>query len=52
DMCLQMYDQFKKGTDDNPTIGIILCADTNSDVARYATLAKNDTYTYNLVFQI
>ncbi len=32
----------KKGPDDNPTIGIILCAETDSDVARYSTLAKND----------
>lgn len=42
DMYLQMYDNMKKGPDDNPTIGIILCAETDSDVARYSTLAKND----------
>lgn len=42
DMYLQMYDKMKKGPDDNPTIGIILCAETDSDVARYSTLAKND----------
>lgn len=42
DMYLQMYDKKKKGSDDNPTIGIILCAETDSDVARYSTLAKND----------
>ena len=42
DMYLQMYDKIKKGPDDNPTIGIILCAETDSDVARYSTLAKND----------
>ncbi len=42
DMYLQMYDETKKGPDDNPTIGIILCAETDSDVARYSTLAKND----------
>lgn len=42
DMYLQMYDKMKKGTDDNPTIGIILCTETDSDVARYSTLAKND----------
>ncbi len=42
DMYLQMYDQMKKGADDNPTIGIILCSETDSDVAQYSTLAKND----------
>lgn len=42
DMYLQMYDKTKKGPDDNPTIGIILCTETDSDVARYSTLAKND----------
>ena len=42
DMYLQMYDKMKKGPDDNPTIGNILCTETDSDVARYSTLAKND----------
>lgn len=42
DMYLQMYDKMKKGPDDSPTIGIILCTETDSDVARYSTLAKND----------
>ncbi len=42
DMYLQMYDKMKKGPDDNPTIGIILCTETDSDVARYSTIAKND----------
>ncbi len=42
DMYLQMYDKMKKGPDDNPTIGIVLCTETDSDVARYSTLAKND----------
>lgn len=42
DMYLQMYDKMKKGPDDNPSIGIILCTETDSDVARYSTLAKND----------
>ena len=42
DIYLQMYDKMKKGPADNPTIGIILCSETDSDVARYSTLAKND----------
>lgn len=42
DMYLQIYDELKRGIDDNPTVGIILCAETDGDVARYSTLAKND----------
>lgn len=41
DMYLQMYDEYKRSEGDNPTIGIILCAETNADVARYSSLAKN-----------
>lgn len=42
DMYLQIYDEERKQQDDNPTIGIILCSETDGDVARYSTLAKND----------
>lgn len=41
DMYLQLYDTYRKGENDNPTIGIVLCSDTNEDVARFSTLAKN-----------
>ena len=37
-----MYDELKRTEGDNPTIGIILCSETDGDVARYSTLAKND----------
>lgn len=42
DMYLQIYDKMKRSEGDNPTIGIILCSETDSDVARFSTLAKND----------
>ena len=42
DMYLQIYYNERKQQDDNPTIGIILCSETDGDVARYSTLAKND----------
>ena len=42
DMYLQMYDEMWKQPDDNPSIGIILCADTDGDVVRYSTLSKNE----------
>lgn len=41
DMYLRLYDTLKKQPDDNPTIGIVLCAETDSDVARFSTLAEN-----------
>ena len=41
DMYLKLYDTYKKTATDNPTIGIILCAETNADVARFSSLATN-----------
>lgn len=41
DMYLKLYDSYKKSIDDNPTIGIILCSETNADVARFSSLATN-----------
>lgn len=38
DMYLRMYDERKRGEGDNPTIGIILCSDTDEDIARYSIL--------------
>ena len=34
-MYTKMYDEYKKEKDDNPTLGIILCADTDKDVMKY-----------------
>ena len=42
DMYVRMYDELKKAKDDNPTIGILLCADTDADVARYSILQGNE----------
>lgn len=41
DMYLKLFDTCKKTEGDNPTIGIILCSETNADVARFSTLATN-----------
>ena len=38
DMYVKMYDEREKQPDDNPTIGILLCPDTDEDVARYSNL--------------
>ncbi|MDE6693087.1 MAG: DUF1016 domain-containing protein, partial [Muribaculaceae bacterium] len=42
DMYIRMYDELKRGKDDNPTIGILLCDDTDEDIARYSVLHDND----------
>ena len=42
DMYVRMYDELKKGVDDNPTIGIVLCADTDDDIARFSILKGNE----------
>lgn len=42
DMYLRMYDERKRGEGDNPTIGIILCSDTDEDIARYSILNGNE----------
>ena len=36
DMYLQMYDELKRTEGDNPTVGIILCSETDGDVVRYS----------------
>jgi predicted nuclease of restriction endonuclease-like (RecB) superfamily len=42
DMYIRMYDELKKRDDDNPTLGIVLCADTDEDIARYSVLHGNE----------
>lgn len=38
DMYVRMYDDLIKQPDDNPTIGVLLCTDTDSTVAKYSVL--------------
>ena len=42
DMYVRMYDERIKGADDNPTLGILLCAETDEDIARYSVLKGNE----------
>ena len=37
-----MYEDLKKAPDDNPTIGIILCAEKDEAVVKYSVLAENE----------
>ncbi len=39
DTYVRMYDQLKKESDDNPTIGLILCSEKSEAVAKYSVLA-------------
>jgi predicted nuclease of restriction endonuclease-like (RecB) superfamily len=38
DMYVRMYDDLKLAEGDNPTIGIILCSETDEDIAHYSVL--------------
>lgn len=42
DMYVRMYDDLKRKEGDNPTIGILLCSETDQDIARYSVLHDND----------
>ena len=42
DMYVRMYDELKRTEGDNPTLGILLCSDTDDDIARYSVLHDND----------
>lgn len=41
DMYVRMYDDLKKRSDDNPTIGILLCTETDKTIAHYSVLNEN-----------
>ena len=42
DMYVRMYDDLKKGEDDNPTIGLILCTQKDETIVKYSVLAENE----------
>lgn len=42
DMYVRMYDDLKCKEGDNPTLGILLCSETDEDIARYSILHDND----------
>jgi len=41
DMYVRMFDGLKRGKDDNPTIGIILCADKDETMVKYSVLKES-----------
>ena len=42
DMYVKMYDELVRPEGHNPTIGMLLCAETDEDVAHYSVLNSND----------
>ena len=41
DMYVRMFDALKRGEDDNPTLGIILCADKSETMVKYSILKES-----------
>jgi predicted nuclease of restriction endonuclease-like (RecB) superfamily len=41
DMYVRMYDDLKKQENDLPTVGILLCTETDRTIAKYSVLAEN-----------
>lgn len=41
DMYVRMFDELKRGADDNPTLGIILCADKDETIVKYSVLKES-----------
>jgi predicted nuclease of restriction endonuclease-like (RecB) superfamily len=42
DMYVRMYDEQRRSPEDNPTVGIILCAQKDASVVRYSVLHGNE----------
>jgi len=40
-MYVRMYDDLKRQSDDNPSIGLLLCTETDSILAKYSVLNDN-----------
>ncbi|MCT4616500.1 MAG: PDDEXK nuclease domain-containing protein [Marinifilaceae bacterium] len=41
DMYVRMYDDLKRNEGDNPTIGMLLCTETDKTIAKYSVLKEN-----------
>lgn len=42
DMYIRMYDELQRGEGDNPTLGIVLCSETDADIARYSVMKGSE----------
>ena len=41
ELYVQMFDALKRGKDDNPTLGIILCTEKDETIVKYSVLSEN-----------
>jgi len=41
-MYVRMFDELKRGEDDNPTIGIILCTEKDETIVKYSVLSESN----------
>lgn len=42
DMYVRMYDHLRRGKEDNPTIGLILCTEKDDTIVKYSVMAENE----------
>lgn len=42
DMYVRMFDELRRVQGDNPTLGIVLCSETDEDIARYSVLKGSE----------
>lgn len=42
DMYIRMFDEMERKEGHNPTLGIVLCSETDADIARYSVLRGNE----------
>ena len=42
DMYVRMFDELRAKEGNNPTIGIVLCSETDEDIAKYSILNGNE----------
>jgi hypothetical protein len=42
DMYVRLYDDQRRNTDDNPTVGILLCGSKDQSVVRYSVLHESE----------
>jgi predicted nuclease of restriction endonuclease-like (RecB) superfamily len=53
DMYVRMYDDLKRSSDDNPTIGILLCSEKDETIVKYSVLNdKNNIYASKYLFYL
>ena len=42
DTYVRMFDEFKRGEDDNPTVGLILCTSKDETIVRFSILKDSE----------